>query len=126
MTTLKDEIYEIKTYIEKGYTFNVFSLEDSNELVELLEELELETIVNVLPLHNGNVYEISAAEQTYVTVEDYTEEEEGEGFEVVLNKYTYDQDGKVLDYSDKFLKSFKTLKGATNFAKKQGYKVKFI
>lgn len=119
-----NELYEVKSFIEQGHTFHLFTQEDVNNWTEALEALELETMVTIEEGHNGNVYGISATVKTYVTVEDYTEE--GEGFDVVLNTYEYDTNGKELDYTDKLLKNFKTVNAATKFAQAQGYKVKFL
>ena len=51
------------------------------------------------------------------------EEDEKEVFDIYIHKFIADED--ILEYSveGEFLKTYKTEKGAINFAKKQGYTI---
>ena len=50
-------------------------------------------------------------------------EEEGNEFDVYLHKFNVDEDILEYDVAGEFIKTYKTEKGAMNFAKKQGYQV---
>ena len=50
-------------------------------------------------------------------------EEEGNEFDVYIHKFNVDEDVLEYDVAGEFLKTYKTEKGARNFAKKQGYQV---
>ena len=111
------EAQAIKGYLETGEAFSVFNKEDLNEVVEGLEEL-----IEVVVVKVGDHYDIKAAIIEYITVEDYTKD--GDGVDVILNKYITDEQGNV-EYKDEFLKNYKTLKGAKNFANKMNYEVRY-
>lgn len=111
------EAQAIKGYLQTGEVFSVFNIEDLNEVVEGLEE-----IMEIVVMTVGNHYDIRAAKVEYITVEDYTEE--GDGVDVILNKYITDEQGRV-EYKDEFLKNYKTLKAAQNFVNKMNYEVRY-
>lgn len=124
MKMSNEELYEIKEFIAAGRTFNVFNHTDATALVEALEELYMDVMITVEECHNGDVFGLSLAVKVNYTIEDYLEES-GE-VEVVKNVTTYDVDGTQIDYDSEILKTFKTMKGAENYASKQGFTVSYL
>src|SRR6185312_3095539 len=117
LTTI--ELEEIVSLIENVVTFYAMSKTVANEITEALEDIGHEFMM--VTEAEGKVFAISSAIKQTISVEDYTEE--GEGFDVTLNTYYHDENGKQIDYESNVLKNFKTEKGEVNFAKKKGWTI---
>lgn len=116
--TNQDILIELKEIIEAGQNAYATTKDEAVEIVEALEEM----YVSAMYQQDGETFLIKSAIEITITVEDL---EDGE-IVVTKNTFTHDHDGTQLDYSSEELKSFKTIRGATNFAKKLGYEVKYI
>lgn len=120
------DLEQINTLVaDYNQPFHIFSSkEEANSLAEVLED-EFGTETFITYDEDADVYNVQATEQTYITVEEITDSiDDEEGFDVILNTVVYDFNGKVSSYEDTVLKTYKTEKGAKNFASKQGYQVR--
>lgn len=122
MTHTNTELHEIKEIIEVNGQFHVFTANDAVELAEALEEIYVNVMVTTTECEG--VWTLVSSTVTSITIE--FGDEEGDLIEVVLNTYTHDTTGKELSYDSKTLKSFKTQKGAENFASKMGLTISYI